>query len=101
MNLPLDACAQVERSQSSETLDMLEHVPGVGFDGRLAQPRQPGRFAAFLALEKIVQTSAVETRERICQSRIDASVGARDRLGADALDDIQRRQQHTLSAQTL
>ena len=92
VNQPLDTDRQIERLPGFEALDVLEHVTGVRFDRRLAQPSQPGRFTDLLALEQIVETMPVPARQRLGQGFVDAPVGAGDRLGTDSLDDIQCRQ---------
>lgn len=40
MNLMLDAGGKIEFMPDFEALDVFEHMPGVRFGGRLAQPRQ-------------------------------------------------------------
>jgi hypothetical protein len=62
VNRPLDAGRQVERLPRLEAFDVFQHVPRVRFDGRLAQPGQPGRFAVVPALEQIA------SRRRRCAS---------------------------------
>jgi len=52
------------------------------------------------AFEQIIQAFAVDYRQRIGQRHIDAPVCAGGSFGADSLDDIQRRQQYALLAQT-
>ena len=88
---PLDTLRQIQRLPGLEALDVFEHVPRVWLDGRLAQPRQPRqprRLAAFLALEKFVQALPVNGRQGVRQCGVNAPVGAGDRLGADAFNDI-------------
>ena len=62
VNRPLDAGRQVERLPRLEAFDVFQHVPRVRFDGRLAQPGQPGRFAVVPALEQIVEAAAMRVR---------------------------------------
>jgi hypothetical protein len=99
MHQALGAWRQVEPLQGPQPLDVFEHVPRVWLGRRLAQPRQPGQFAAVLALEQGVQTRAMRRRQRRGERVVDATGGACDGLGTDALDHVQRRQQHALSAQ--
>ena len=54
-----------------------------------------------LLLSSSVELLPVLGREGISQRRMNAAVGARDRLGANPLDDVQRRQQNGLAAQAL
>jgi hypothetical protein len=82
VNLPLDAGRQVERLPRLEAFDVFQHVPRVRFDGRLAQPGQPGRLAVVPALEQIVEAAAMRVRQRFGQGFVDAPVGAGDGLGA-------------------
>ena len=91
VNQPLDAGRQVERLPGLEAFDVFEHVPRVRLDGRLAQPGQPGRLAVVAALEQFVEAMAMRVRQRFGQGFVDTPVGAGDGLGADTLDDIERR----------
>jgi hypothetical protein len=98
---PLDAGRQVERLPRLEAFDVFQHVPRIRLDGRLAQPGQPGRLAVVAALEQIVEAAAMRVRQRFGQGIVDAPVGAGDRLGARALDGVERRQNDRLPPQML
>ena len=91
MNQPFDASRQVECLPGVQALDVFEHVARVRFGGRLAQPSQPGHLAVAAALEQVIEATAMHVRKRFGQGFVDAPVGAGDGLGADALDDIERR----------
>ena len=91
VNQPFDASRQVERLPGFQALDVFEHVARVRFGGRLAQPSQPGRLAVVAALEQVIEATAMHVRKRFRQGFVDAPVGAGGGLGADALDDIERR----------
>ena len=99
MHLPLDARRQVKCLQGFEALNVFEHVPRVRLGGRLTQPGQPRRLAAFLALEQFVQALVVERQQCLGQCRIDAPVGACDGLGAGALDGVHGGQDDRLPPQ--
>ena len=92
VNQALDARRQVERLPRLEAFYVFEHVPRVRLDWRLAQPGQPGCFTVVAALEQVIKATAMRVRQRFGKGIVDAPVGAGDRLGADALDNIQRRQ---------
>ena len=70
---------------------MFEHLARVWSAGRLTQPSEPGLLCVGLALEQLVEMVAVVARQRVVQQAIKVSVGARDRLGADAFDNVERR----------
>ena len=78
---------------------MFQHVARVRFDRRLAQPGQPGRLAVVSAFQQIVEAVAMRVRQWFEKGFVDAPIGACDALGADALDDIQRRQDDVPVAQ--
>jgi hypothetical protein len=80
---------------------VFQHVPRVRFDGRLAQPGQPGRLAVVPALEQIVEAAAMRVRQRFGQGFVDAPVGAGDRLGTRPLDGVERGQNDRLPPQML
>nr|AXJ98508.1 hypothetical protein [Klebsiella oxytoca] len=92
MHRPLDARRQVERLPRFEAFDVFQHVPRIRFDGRLAQPGQPGRFAVVPTLEQIVEAAAMRVRQRFGQGIVDAPVGAGDCFGARPLDGVEGRQ---------
>ncbi len=80
---------------------MFQHVPRIRFDGRLAQPGQPGRFAVVPTLEQIVEAAAMRVRQRFGQGIVDAPVGAGDCFGARPLDGVEGRQNDRLLPQVL
>ncbi len=98
---PLDARRQVERLPRFEAFDVFQHVPRIRFDGRLAQPGQPGRFAVVPTLEQIVEAAAMRVRQRFGQGIVDAPVGAGDCFGARPLDGVEGRQNDRLLPQVL
>ncbi len=73
----------------------------IRFDGRLAQPGQPGRFAVVPTLEQIVEAAAMRVRQRFGQGIVDAPVGAGDCFGARPLDGVEGRQNDRLLPQVL
>ena len=101
MHRPLDARRQVERLPRFEAFDVFQHVPRIRFDGRLAQPSQPGRFAVVPTLEQIVEAAAMRVRQRFGQGIVDAPVGAGDCFGARPLDGVEGRQNDRLLPQVL
>ncbi len=101
MNLPLDASRQIKCLPGFEAFDVCKHMARVRLGGRQAQPRQPGRFAVLLALEKFIQVLPVDPCQGVGQSGVNAPVGAGDRLGADALHHADRWQQNVLAAQPI
>ena len=96
MNLPLDAGRQVERLPGFQTLDVFQHVPGIRFGGRLAQPSQPGRFAVVAAFQQFIESMAMPVRQRFGQGFVDVPIGAGNGLGAGALDGVERGQDDQL-----
>ncbi|VCZ90671.1 hypothetical protein BANRA_05964 [Klebsiella pneumoniae] len=96
---PLDARRQVERLPRFEAFDVFQHVPRIRFDGRLAQPGQPGRFAVVPTLEQIVEAAAMRVRQRFGQGIVDAPVGAGDCFGARPLDGVEGGQNDRLPPQ--
>ena len=101
VNKPIDAGRQVERLPGFEAFDVFEHVPRVRLGRGLAQPGQPSGLAVVAAFEQIVEAAAMCVRQRFGQGVVDAPVGAGDRFGTDALDNIQRRQDDVLVSQSV
>ena len=95
----LGAGRQFDRLQRFQALDVLQHVARVRLDRRLAQRGQPGQLAAAPALEQRVQVPKVGVRQRLGQCAVDAAVRSRHRLGADALDHVERRRDDMAAAQ--
>ena len=88
VNQPLDADRQVECLPGFEAFDVFEHVAGVRFGGRLAQPSQPGRLAVVAAFQQVIETMPVSIRQWFGQDFVDAPVGASDGLGTGALNGV-------------
>jgi hypothetical protein len=63
MYQPLDAGGQVERLPDFQALDVFQHVPGIRFGGRLAQPGQPGCFAVVAAFQQFIESMPVSIRQ--------------------------------------
>jgi len=106
VNAAADAFRQAQRLEGLETFDVLDHVPRVGFQRRLPQPQlpqphQPGEVAVRSEPQQVVEETAMMVVQRLDQGPVDASVGARDGLGAGAFDDGQRRQDDPPMAQRL
>ena len=99
MHQPLDAGRQVERLPGFQALNVFKHVARIRFGGRLTQPGQPSRLAVVAAFQQIVETMPVSVRQRFGQGFVDATVGSGNRLGAGALDGIERGQNDGLPPQ--
>ena len=80
---------------------MFEHVLGVGRARGLAQPDERADLAVLSQVQQGVELPPMLRRQRFGQRGVDASRGARDRLGADPFDDLDRRQQDRLATQVL
>jgi hypothetical protein len=74
-------------------------MPRIRFCRRLTQPGKPCRLALVAARQQFVKVFLLRVREWLGQRRVDEPVGARDRFGADVLDNPRRWKQHAFSTQ--
>ncbi len=101
VDVPAQDFGQVHQLKCLQPLDVLKHVPRVGFQRCLAQPGQPGDAAAGLELQQLVQLGPMRVRERFNQGAVDPPIGPRNGFRAGPVNHAQRRQDAPLLPQAL